>query len=206
MSNNVSTEFTNENNVFIENKLLKAVCVFIAIVSGVNYLSLQDLKEDYRSMLSFPTTLESMEMTGSTVDQRYLMMAVEFVTGTWFAATPSTAEKQHSIILTMVHPTQYDTLKQRFRKRATLISQLKTTSIYGNVDWSRDFTLSTPEPDVISFYGVDNLKKISFSATRKIFVGRNVEDNTGVASIDIFYTVEHGRWWLVDINEVEKND
>ena len=200
----IDTELNKEDSVFAENKLLKLVLIVFAILGYLIYSKVSKLEDGYRAVITFPGSAEDMEVTGTRVSDRYLMMACEFFASNYFSATPATVDQDYSAILRFVHPTQFGVMQERLDKEAKKLKDFKTTSIYGDIDWTRGFKTESYRGNK-KYPGGISIKTVRFDVARSIYVGAATEaagiENKTMA---IDYTIENGRFWILDLSLEEK--
>jgi len=198
----LDTEMTSSDNIFAQNKLLKALLVVVLIFGSYFYVMLADIKDDYRGLILFPGSEETAEIQGKQASQRYIMMAAEFFTSSRYSATPGTVDREYSAILQFVHPTQYGRMQKELAEDAATLKALKTVSIYGDVVWGEGFTQTEIRDQ--SYGSLTPVFRVTFDVARSIYVGSSetpeeVENRT----MAMDYIIENGRFWLLDL-KVEK--
>ncbi|MBF4270332.1 hypothetical protein EAY71_26070, partial [Vibrio anguillarum] len=99
-----------------------------------------------------------------------------------------------------VHPSQYAEMQKRMDIRSNTLKQLASTARYASVDWGRSF--ANKEKREHDYEGVTTkLWKTEFYTNRLLFVtGKQPEIES--IKVELYYTVENGRFWIVDIIEV----
>ena len=196
---NIETEAFSGDNAFAQAKFYKGLLIAIFIVQLFSYQTASTLKDTERTNL-VPLVGQSMTIGNDYVDDAYLINIFTFVNANYVSATPASARLQHALLLPLVHPSQYAEMQKRMDIRANTLKNLSSTALFASIDWGRSF--SNKEVREHNYVGVySKLWKTEFNTTRLLFV-TGKEPETKNIKVELFYTVENGRFWIVDIIEV----
>jgi len=194
----LETEMNKGDNAFARINATNVALSVIAFICLVMYFQIGKFLEDYRVVLLFPGLADEAEISGNKVSERYLMMAAEFVTSNYVSVSPATVDTEFSAILSLAHPTRYTDMQKKLDENARQVKELKTVTMYGDVNWSKGMALQAlPASRYKSVVGAHTL---TFEIGRSIFIGTGGEaPDTRRNIIELDYVVEKGRFWLLDI-------
>lgn len=196
---NIDGEMYKGDNAFAQAKFHKFLLIAIFIVTLFNYQTASSLRDTERTIM-VPLTGKPMTVGSDRVDNAFLVNMLTFINANYVSATPASARVQSALLLPFIHPTQYANMQKRLDLRANKLQTLSSTSLYASIDWGRAFKVS--EERDRQYQGIQTkLWKVEFHTTRLLFVtGKQPEiDNI---KVELYYTVENGRFWIVDIIEV----
>lgn len=196
---NIESEMYVGDNAFAQAKFYKGLLIAIFIVQLFSYQTASTLKDTERTNL-VPLVGQSMTIGNDYVDDAYLINMISFINANYVSATPANARIQHALLLPHVHPSQYAEMQKRMDIRSNTLKQLASTALYASVDWGRSF--ANKEKREHDYEGVTTkLWKTEFHTNRLLFVtGKQPEIES--IKVELYYTVENGRFWIVDIIEV----
>ncbi|MDF4676999.1 TraE/TraK family type IV conjugative transfer system protein [Vibrio parahaemolyticus] len=196
---NINTEMLAGDNAFAQAKFYKVILVAMFVMQLFSFQTASNLKETSRTHL-IPLVGESMTVGYDYVDNGFLINMISFVNANYVSATPATARIQHALLMPHIHPSQFPDMQKRLDIRANTLKQLASTSLFATVDWSRSF--QSKEKRDHSYEGITSrLWKVTFNTTRMMFVSGQAPEVENI-KVELFYTVENGRFWIVDIIEV----
>lgn len=195
----LKSELNENDNLTSSNRMLKTALLVCSFGFLINYFQIAAIREQSVTTLVFPQTAESIEFKGNEVSERYLMMAMEYLTSNYFSVSPATVKIEFSNVLRMVHPKRFGVIQERLDSEAQKILDLKTVSMFGDVDWSKGILKLSPESN--KYPDIPNAVKVSVGVSRSIYVG-SLSDNPAEVEdriLSLEYVVENGRLWLLDL-------
>lgn len=198
---NVSSALYRGDNAFAQAKFYKFILLAMLGVTLFNTQSVNQLLNNERTHL-VGLNGKTVSVGNTFVDQEYLIDVATFLTANYVSSTPAAARLQHAMILNMVHPTQYAEMQKRLDKRANTLKSLANTTLYANIEWGTP--LQNKEQQSHEYVGVSSkLWELKYNANRLVHTFSK-SPVSGVVEVRVYYTVENGRFWLVDIIEAFK--
>ena len=162
------------------------------------------MKDNQRTVLQWPSG-QNAWVTGVDVDDTYARLMVGYVITMWGNVSSSTVSAQSGELLKFVHPYYHDTFREKLQKRAKQIKKYKTVSLSmrsvlgdGNEikkSYLKDHTFSKIDTPVY---------KAEYLTRSNTLYGGKPKSQPYQRNLAIFFTVDNGKSWLLDIEEYEK--
>ncbi len=177
------------HHLFAENRLLKLCALAMALTTTGQFLF--NWQRDQQQMtLVLPLGCGGLEyqIHSDRVDDVYLKQMIRLVLDLKGNLQPATAQIRFNELLRLVHPSAYGRLQARWREEADTLKQYPAISYQVLID-------EDTHPLVTDH------SRIEVRAKRQRRVGSTVA-GTDAVRYRLHYRIEHGRFWLLDLEEL----
>ena len=176
------------SNLFAENRLLKAGFVVLLVMQVLSWSQLRTLASQQRETLIPLTYAGPMQISVSSAGDEYLLGMTRHVLDLVGNYTAATARKQFSELLRLFPPETYGEAEGNFKRLADMIERYSTVA-------SRVTMVGDPKTDGST---------IVVQAIKERLV--NGVPTTHIETrFQITYAIRNGRFWVLSIDEAEKN-
>ncbi|MFZ3461470.1 TraE/TraK family type IV conjugative transfer system protein [Vibrio harveyi] len=195
----------NDHDLLLKDVRLTKYCAIGAIVcSLLVYGELEDVKENGKTVISYPSGLTASIM-GEDADASYTQLMMGYLMSMYGNVHAGNVRDQHNQILRFVHPSTVATVREKLRKRADVLAKYKTFS----------FTMSTVsnkplQKVLLNKHKYHDVSTPVYEARRTINVKKYVADNkpkTEQRDFVMDFTVDNSVAYILDVREEKvKND
>ncbi|MFT5164470.1 MAG: conjugal transfer pilus assembly protein TraE [Alteromonadaceae bacterium] len=176
-------------NMLAENKVLRIVLIAMVLWSAFNSIMLQKALDARTVVIMPPGGAYELTLSNTGAGDQYLYRMARYVTFLVGNLTAATARDQLKEVLMLIHPSHYGDFQTHFN---TLTKEVER---YPNIS----YTVEIDGGNAIDLQG----KTLLVFATKKRLVGDTVTRKTRL-SYEISFTIEAGRFWIMDVKEIDQ--
>lgn len=178
------------SNVFAENRILKFGFICVVIWSGVLYVKLEEATDGKTIQVMPFCGPGTYDMSGSAASDQYLREMTKLIVSLIGNINAGNARNNYSEVLPHFVAESYPRYQNLFNKLASDIER------FPNIGYKVDINEGAP----LKIEG----NTISVEISKSRIVGSEVKPSEQVI-YEIVYRMTHGRFQIVDINEIVKN-
>ena len=178
----------NSSNLFAENRILKFAVVVLAIGFVWCAYKIDDVKDRVRTVVVPPVISSQIEISGSWTTDAYVKEYVRYIGSLIWNYSPGVARNQFGEMLSSWHPSVFENAKDRLYIMADQIELTQAASVFYINKIEHNHEGHT----------------IEVTGTRRLTQKEEVMENI-VKTYVVTYVVENGRFWLMSIEEKNKD-
>ena len=176
------------SNLFAENRILKFVTVVLAISFIWFAYKVEDVKDRVRTVVVPPVINSKIEISGSWTTDSYAKEYMRYIGSLLWNYSPGIARNQFSEALSSWHPSVFEDAKARLYIIADNIEKTEAASVFY----------------INSIKTNHEAQTIEVMGTRRLTQREETMENL-VKTYIVGYKVENGRFWIMSVEEKDKD-
>lgn len=198
----VSSEAMNDTQKSSTEKKQNRILLILAVVMcALNYQKISSL-EKKQTVVIVPYGAKSGDLliTGESASTGYIKMLARLIITDWGTVSKATVDDKASELLSLVYIDRVEPMRKKLNEHAKYFKQFNTISQSMEILNDQKFTI-TENPDGREYStSAKKIYRLEFAVEQTKYVGTVVKP-AETKRLVIDYTVDSGRFWILDIQE-----
>lgn len=197
-----STEAMNDTQKSATEKKQNRVLLILAVVlGGLTYHKLDSLSKQ-QTVVIVPYGAKSADLliTGESASTGYIKMLSRLIVADWGTVSKASVDDKSAELLGLVYIDRVEEMRKKLNDRAKYFKQFNTISQSMEIASEQRFTITENPQGRLYETSAKTIYQLEFTAVKTKYIGTVVKAPETV-TFKIDYTVEAGRFWILDIQE-----